>query len=629
MSKGSISIISLPWGMIQEPALGPSILVSSLRSRGYDARVHYFQHRLLKHLSYESYTRLADVFALNDFVFAGAINPEFDEIQSSTLDTIADQLWRFNPKWYNDPRFTAASSIRDYVLKIRNEIIPGYLEECADAVLQENPGLVAFSCLYDQTISSLALARLIRKRRPDIRIIMGGYAVRGPVARHIADTFDWIDSVVEGPGEDIIVEFARAAAAGEAEALPPGLAGAITATNLIENSPTPDYSDFEKCLAQLSCDFDIEIDWRVVPYESSRGCWWGQKSHCIFCGIKKEDLAYSFKSDSRVLEDLVELNRRHGKTVFRFVDYIIPLDYFDTLFPRLRSQGSAFRLTCETKSNLSAERIRALAASGFAEVQPGIESFSTSVLKGMRKGVTSSQNVNFIRTAFEEGMIVHYNILYGFTFDTAEEVRRMTQAIPLFHHLPPPATVVEVLTTRFSPMQEQGYSIGQPSSKAHQHYDVVFSRSWLERMGFNLSLYCYYFESLIPQRKELEECYADLLTAVNRWSQIYYVQKSAYLLYEEDEAGIAILDSRTGEPSAYRLNELQGAVLRACLGGPHNFITLSRKMGIDEGKLVACVDELLKLGLLFGDDGMFAALPIRRDCLADNYAMDMRDRVAA
>lgn len=89
----------LPWGMIlQSRSSWPSNPCGIASIEGFDARVHYLQHRLLKFLSHEFYTRLADVFALNDFVFAGVIDPELDEAQSRALDTIVDHLWRFNAR---------------------------------------------------------------------------------------------------------------------------------------------------------------------------------------------------------------------------------------------------------------------------------------------------------------------------------------------------------------------------------------------------------------------------------------------------------------------------------------------------------------------------------------------------
>ena len=35
--------------------------------------------------------------------------------------------------------------------------------------------------------------------------------------------------------------------------------------------------------------------------ESSRGCWWGEKFHCTFCGLNGAGMKYRSKSPERVL----------------------------------------------------------------------------------------------------------------------------------------------------------------------------------------------------------------------------------------------------------------------------------------------------------------------------------------
>ncbi len=39
-----------------------------------------------------------------------------------------------------------------------------------------------------------------------------------------------------------------------------------------------------------------------VPYETSRGCWWGQKKHCTFCGLNPLGMNYRAKSPERAVE---------------------------------------------------------------------------------------------------------------------------------------------------------------------------------------------------------------------------------------------------------------------------------------------------------------------------------------
>jgi radical SAM superfamily enzyme YgiQ (UPF0313 family) len=159
----------------------------------------------------------------------------------------------------------------------------------------------------------------------------------------------------------------------------------------------------------------------TLPIENSRGCWWGAKHHCVFCGIRGEDMAFRAKSAERVLKTMAELRQRYGIDGFRFADYILPSRYFDTLLPDLVRLGRPYRLSSEMKANLSGERFTLLKEAGFHEVQLGIESFSSDVLRKMRKGVSAAQNVYDLVLGRRLGMRVLYNLLYGFPDDKPAE----------------------------------------------------------------------------------------------------------------------------------------------------------------------------------------------------------------
>jgi len=48
-----------------------------------------------------------------------------------------------------------------------------------------------------------------------------------------------------------------------------------------------------------------------LPYEGSRGCWWGEKHHCTFCGINGQGMEFRARSADRVIADLRTLVQRH------------------------------------------------------------------------------------------------------------------------------------------------------------------------------------------------------------------------------------------------------------------------------------------------------------------------------
>ena len=79
---------------------------------------------------------------------------------------------------------------------------------------------------------------------------------------------------------------------------------AMPVTNF-QASPMPDYGDWFEEVQRLALRHRIEVRTEVLPVEASRGCWWGQHAHCIFCGIDEEALKYRYKPSGAVLAMLI------------------------------------------------------------------------------------------------------------------------------------------------------------------------------------------------------------------------------------------------------------------------------------------------------------------------------------
>src|SRR6185295_15253770 len=154
-----------------------------------------------------------------------------------------------------------------------------------------------------------------------------------------------------------------------------------------------------------------------LPYESARGCWWGAKAHCTFCGLNGSAMAFRAKSPEHVEREIFSLATKYKNLDFEVVDNIVSMDYVDTLLPRirdLRRSGVDLTLFYETKANLRKDQLRMMRDAGVLRLQPGIESLSSPILKLMRKGVTALQNIRLLKWAAELDIDVLWNHLYAF-----------------------------------------------------------------------------------------------------------------------------------------------------------------------------------------------------------------------
>lgn len=597
-----VLLISLPWTTLTEPSLGLSLLKSILARENISSRVMHLNLFLLRHVQSATYFSIANVYALNDFLFSHPLAPEITNKQHRLLrHKVRELLDRGRVI-----RFGGEDAFVENLIRLRNEIIPQFLREIALGIAAAPARLIGFTCMFDQTIASLALAKLIGESAPDKLLALGGYGVRSPAAEMLVASSPWIDAVCTGEGETTIVELYRAANGemplnevqgiayrerdGQVVSTPPPPLADLAA------NPTPDFDDFFRDIEQLSRVDEVDIQAAYLPLENSRGCWWGQKSHCIFCGIKNSDLAFRWRPAAKTLAQMEELSRRYGILAFRFSDYILPYEYYKTLLPELAARGAPFRLFGEIKANVSRERFRLLHEGGFEEVQPGIESFSSSVLARMGKGVTAIQNVFTLLQGRALGVEVRYNLLYGFPDDQLEEYIDMARLLPRIVHLDSPVSYVPVQITRYAPMQEYPERFGIEKAVPDPTFELVFSDRYIRDSGFDISAYCYYFQRPFENSSQLSKIYSDLQYVVEDWR--IADKDQAYWLYGEAVGeDFVIHDKRSSrEERVYTIKGSLSEMLHACTEPTHKR-DLAKLFG--EDRVDEMLEELDELRLIF------------------------------
>ncbi len=142
----------------------------------------------------------------------------------------------------------------------------------------------------------------------------------------------------------------------------------------------------------------------ALPLQASRGCWWGQRSQCAFCGLNGLGLGYRARSPERVVQELEHMADSAGLYRFQLLDNILDMRAFATWLLRLAASGRPWNLFAEVKSNLGERHVRLLAAAGLRWLQPGIESLDSRLLALMGKGARAWQQVQLLKLAREHGL---------------------------------------------------------------------------------------------------------------------------------------------------------------------------------------------------------------------------------
>lgn len=470
-------ILFPPFGGLDRPALGPHILQACAREVGFEVTVLYANLLFAQRAGYSEY---ADISLANpsslvgERMFARAahgISPSLAGIQIERLSS-----------GYPNAQSSSPSADTEAALAAVAAAAADFTTELADELAAICKGVVGVSSTFEQTNAAAALLTRIKSSQPQIVTLIGGANCQGAMAEGIAALIPAVDHVFVGESEVTFPQFLQSMASVRW----PRVIKGKSCDNL-DALPIPDFSDYYQQLADLGPDCPILESGDVsLPVESSRGCWWGQKSHCTFCGLNGETMGFRVKSAQRLIDELRILMRAHPTNSVVMVDNIMPHGYFKELLPLLPTELPGLHIFYEQKSNLSLTRVKALKDAGVVVIQPGIESLSTDLLRLMRKGVSAAQNLALMRYARALDVKITWNLLYAFPGDKREWLTAMRQLLPFIEHLEPPIALSHLSIDRFSPYFEQPQRHGVSNVRPiPAYFEVMPNNAPIDKIAYH------------------------------------------------------------------------------------------------------------------------------------------------
>jgi ribosomal peptide maturation radical SAM protein 1 len=606
-----VILASMPWDSVE----GPSIQLGTLRA-------------LLDREGIPVQTRAFNV----DFVDRCLAAPLAEPMTVRRYTALAQQYahtglpeWAFAVPPYHDTSAHDARFLREVaavvppdlvqaVVDVRRHVVGPFLEACAADVLRARPRVLGLTLTHAQSVPSLALARAVKLRDPTVTILLGGAGCEGPMGAALHRAFPWIDLVVRGEAERALPRLLQGLREGRVEPVP-GLchrdaAGASVAVDPgpdlvpMDEVPLPDYRDYFARIEGAACLPQLRPALRL-PYESARGCWWGERSHCTFCGISAATMPFRSKAPGRVVEELTVLAARHQVLDFAVVDYILDLRYLREVLPRLRDDGHDFRIFYEVKANLHREQVRLLRESGVHTLQPGIESLSTPILGLLRKGVTALQNVRLLKWCEEYGVRPIWNLITGIPREPADEYARMAALIPSLAHLEPP-TLTELAVYRFSPYHTTPGPLGLEVTGPAAFYEVLYPAPPELRRDL-----AYFFDHRHLDGRDPRTYTGGVRDAVEAWRGGRERGRGS-LRYRRGPGFLEIADDRPGLPPAhYALGEEEARIHLACEDGA-TVAEVVTALGptTDEAAVQAFLDDLVAERLAFRENGRYLSLAL-------------------
>jgi ribosomal peptide maturation radical SAM protein 1 len=599
----------MPFMDADRPSIQLGLLTSIANRHGFPTRAVHANLEFAAQLGVDDYRKLADHRGclIGDWLFSvEAFGDAAPDPDGALLDEFADALNYLGP---------SPSAVKAWLLAVRTQHVPKYLDAMLNLVNWQHADIVGFTSNFQQNAASFALARRLKARHPRLVTVFGGANFDGEMGVELVRSVDCIDVAVVGEADEAFPRLLSALSIGDDPGPIPGVAsrlsGELIATppapvGELDASPVPDYDDYFNRAERLGLLSGGARRRTWIPLETSRGCWWGAKHHCVFCGLNGTTMQFRAKSANRVLEELATLANKCGSFRFACVDNILDPRYLLDLFPAIIESGADYQFFYEVKSNLTRAQLRLLARAGVTHIQPGLESLSTAVLGHMRKGVTAAQNVNLLRWARYYGIDVAWNILWGIPGETGADYDQQSALVPHLAHLQPPETEGRIWLERFSPMFTELPDDRFRFKGPERSYKYVYPT------GIDLTRVAYFFDYELEVALP-DHAYDDLRQAIQQWREAW-VDTQPELTYWFAPGLLQIYDRRwPGHKRSYTFRGEAAHVYSACSERPRSAAAVHDEIGLDigVGDVRRLFDEFEQLGVMMldGEHALALALP--------------------
>jgi len=607
--KARVALVNMPFSFSKYPSIQLGTLSALLKSQGIPVDCHHLNVRFAHKIGVPLYEMICEKRALfGEWLFSYLLfrdNPkraEYPGVFKPVFEQIAQQ----------------SGQPTGYFEEMATRVAPQFLTWALTSIDWGQYKLVGFTSTFDQNVASLSMAKLIKDLYPDVTIVFGGANYDGEMGMEYFRAFPFIDHVVIGEGEETFPALVRAILDKKGDVLPDGVA--YRRGNQIRFTPNhalftdfpktgpPDYDDYYHLLAELG-DVAQGLD-RILLYEGSRGCWWGEKHHCTFCGLNAQSMKFRAKSFDQVAREMTALSHRYDTARFRLVDNIIDMKYIDNLFGKFAADHCDLDVFIETKSNLHKSQIRTLAVGGVKCMQPGLESLSLNQLRAMDKGVTPMQNIVCLKWSFYYRVTVSWNILLGFPGETNEDYQRQIDLIPSLVHMQPPEATGKFWLERFSPYYTKPHEYGVRITGPGMAYEYVYDRRQVD-----LKKIAYDFEYELEDWPVDPHVYRELVAAIERWQRLHASSDRPFLYYSKALDYVTVYDGRNPKaPTRRRYDGLAAMVIEMCNEAAKSVeqicTAVDGRVDVSDNVLSPILSELTARRVLYEERGKYFTLAI-------------------
>lgn len=457
-----ILFLSPPYWDFRSPFSAIPCLTAELRRNGYSVDQYDIGIYCIHHLIHERWKEAAEQCLTKSFY--EKIFKEYENNTYSSYDEFKNDMWFFQGESFDifrvKNRYFELNAVQKRVLEAFYSRIYAFdltdidfdiCENLTDTIDQwHSRNMLETLCTGDlkeifvnipkvvgisitstcQFIPGCILAELVRKCRPDAKIILGGSCAdlfansNYPRKTDIKKYFDYI---MIGEGETALVNLMRFFNHETALDTVPNLMFIDTDQEIrysdqivedVTQLPAPDYNGL---------DLDLYLAPELIlPYQTSRGCHYG---YCAFCNHdEKYRHNYRSKQMDQVINDLLNLSQKYNCKCFQFVDEAIRPDCFRNMIEEMDKhkefKGMKWFYYSRVSRQYDEELLRKAYANGCRMVMFGVESFNQRLLSFIKKGITADTSKYCLELFHKCGIKTYAWLLCNLPSETLEEAKK-------------------------------------------------------------------------------------------------------------------------------------------------------------------------------------------------------------
>lgn len=297
------------------------------------------------------------------------------------------------------------------------------IELFVNYIIDKTPKIVGFYTISDSFICTVYMARLLKQRKPDIKVIMGGPHATLTYYECLKN-LEFVDVISIGEGEQTILPLVDALLNNKELLNVPGIAyrkdGKIIRNECLDLVPSErlgDYTEFDYSPYKIDNNTNISI-------EAGRGC----PFYCDFCSTSIFwNRKFRIKPAKTLIWEMKQFYTQYGVHKFSLQHDMLTANknYMMDFCNQLEDLGLDITWNCSARIDcIDYEMLEHMRKSGCVSIYLGIETGSNRMQQLEHKGLKLDNAMEKMQFMKEIGYNMMVSFIYGYPEETIDDIKQ-------------------------------------------------------------------------------------------------------------------------------------------------------------------------------------------------------------